>query len=73
MWKTRKREFGVIVERDEEGCFVARVPELPGCHTRARLLDKLIDRIRETMELCLEVAREVPATTEFIAAQRVTV
>ncbi|HSA00743.1 MAG TPA: type II toxin-antitoxin system HicB family antitoxin [Candidatus Paceibacterota bacterium] len=33
MRKTTQREFSVIVERDEEGYDVARVPELPGCHT----------------------------------------
>jgi len=26
------REFTVIIERDEEGFFVAEVPELKGCH-----------------------------------------
>ena len=42
MRKTAKREFSVIVERDEKGYYVASVPELPGCHTQARSLDKLI-------------------------------
>ena len=68
-----KREFSVIVERDAEGYYVASVPELPGCHTQARSLDKLIVRIREAIELCLEVARDFQVTTEFIAVQRVTV
>ncbi len=27
--------FNVIVERDEEGFYVATVPELRGCHTQA--------------------------------------
>jgi predicted RNase H-like HicB family nuclease len=73
MRKTAKREFSVIVERDEDGYYVASVPELPGCHTQARSLDKLIERIREAIELCLEVERGVPTGTEFIGVQRVTV
>jgi predicted RNase H-like HicB family nuclease len=73
MRKTGKREFSVIVERDEEGYYVASVPVLPGCHTQARSLDKLIQRIREAIELCLEVERDVRGTTEFIGVQRVTV
>ena len=73
MRRIRKREFSVIVERDEEGYYVASVPELPGCHTQARSLDKLIDRVREAIELCLEVDRNVRATTEFIGVQRVAV
>ena len=73
MRKNSRREFSVIVERDEEGYYVASVPELAGCHTQARSLDKLIERIREAIELCLEVEGDVRATTEFIGVQRVTV
>ncbi len=55
MRKTRQREFSVVVHRDEEGYYVASVPELRGCHTQARSLDKLMVRVREAIELCLEV------------------
>ena len=73
MRRTSKREFSVIVERDEEGYYVASVPELPGCHTQARSLDKLMERVREAIELCLEVERDVRATSEFVGVLRVTV
>ena len=73
MRKGQKREFSVIVERDEEGNSVASVPELPGCHTQARSLDKLMERVREAIQLCLEVEREVPPPTEFISVQRIAV
>ena len=49
------REFSVVIERDEEGYYVASVPVLPGCHTQARSLDELMDRVREAIALCLEV------------------
>ena len=54
------REFDVVVERDEEGYYVASVPALRGCHTQAQSLDTLMSRIEETIELCLEV--EGPTT-----------
>ena len=73
MPKNGKREFSVIVERDEQGYYVATVPALRGCHTQARSLDKLIERIREAIALCLEVEQDNRATTEFIGVQRVTV
>ena len=73
MRKNSRREFNVVVERDEEGCYVASVPALPGCHTQARSLDKLMERIREAIELCLEVESESATATEFIGVQRVTV
>jgi predicted RNase H-like HicB family nuclease len=73
MSKSKKHEFSVIVERDQEGYYVASVPELRGCHTQARSLDKLVERVREAIELCLEVERDTPATTEFIGVQRIAV
>jgi hypothetical protein len=28
------RAFDVVIERDEEGFYVASIPALPGCHTQ---------------------------------------
>ena len=47
--------FDVIIERDSDGYYVASVPALPGCHTQAKSLDTLMQRVREAIELCLEV------------------
>ncbi|MCH8156748.1 MAG: type II toxin-antitoxin system HicB family antitoxin [Nitrospinae bacterium] len=49
------RDFNVIIERDSEGFFVASVAELPGCHTQAKSLDRLMKRIKEAIDLYLEV------------------
>jgi predicted RNase H-like HicB family nuclease len=70
---TMKREFSVIIERDSEGYYVATVPELTGCHTQARSLDKLQGRIKEAIELCLEVERGDVGSSEFIGVQRIAV
>jgi predicted RNase H-like HicB family nuclease len=47
-----KKEFNVIIEEDADGFFVASVPELHGCHTQAKSLEVLWERIREAIELC---------------------
>jgi predicted RNase H-like HicB family nuclease len=52
---------------------VASVSELPDCHAQPRSLDKLIERVREAIELCLEVGTRYSLTTEFIGVQRVSV
>jgi predicted RNase H-like HicB family nuclease len=67
------RDFSVVIERDEEGFFVASVPALPGCHTQARSLDELMERVREAIALCLEVESEQGGQLEFVGVQRVTV
>jgi len=67
------RQFDVIVEQDSEGYYVATVPALPGCHTQARSLDVLRDRIVEAIELCLEVQDHEPPLLDFVGVQRVKV
>jgi predicted RNase H-like HicB family nuclease len=49
-----KKEFNVIIEKDEGGYYVATVPALKGCHTQAKSLDELMERTKEAIELCLE-------------------
>lgn len=67
------RAFNVIIERDAEGYYVASVPELSGCHTQAKSLDTLMKRIREAIELCLEVQNEETIPQEFVGVQQVWV
>ncbi|SJM95438.1 conserved hypothetical protein [Crenothrix polyspora] len=66
-------DFDVIVEKDSAGYFIASVPALPGCHTQAKSLDELMERIREAIELCLEVQGETPEPLTFIGIQRISV
>lgn len=67
------REFNVIIEKDEDGYFVASVPALRGCHTQAKSLDVLMMRIQEAIELCLEVEEPIPVSSEFVGVQRIAV
>lgn len=60
------KHYDVIVERDSDGILVGSVPALPGCHTQARTLDELMERMREAIELCLEVGGETQETVEFV-------
>ncbi|MFH1118061.1 MAG: type II toxin-antitoxin system HicB family antitoxin [Pseudomonadota bacterium] len=65
--------FNVLIERDEEGYYVAAVPELRGCHTQARSLDTLMERVREAIDLCLEEQGYPVSSSEFVGVQRITV
>lgn len=66
-----KIEFNVVIERDEDGYFVASVPALRGCHTQAKSLDVLMKRVKEAIELCLEV--QEPVSNQFVGVQRVAI
>ncbi len=68
-----KREFNVVIEVDSEGYYVGTVPELRGCHTQAKSLDVLMKRVKEAIELCLDVEGAPEKSTRFIGMQKVTV
>ncbi len=58
-----------MIERDEDGFYIASIPELPGCHTQARSIDKLMSRIKEAAELYLEATGAKPTESEFVGIQ----
>jgi predicted RNase H-like HicB family nuclease len=64
--------FTVLVEQDEDGYFVATVPELRGCHTQAKSLDVLMRRVAEAIALCL-IDSPRRARRTFVAVQQVQV
>ncbi len=66
------KEFSVVIEQDAEGYYVASVPALHGCHTQAKSLDLVMERIREAIELCLEVQGEDFESLNFVGVQKVT-
>jgi len=68
-----KREYTVIIEQDEEGYYVAEVPEMDGCHTQAKSLDELMERVRETIELCREASETKRPRKHLIGVQRIAV
>ena len=67
------RQFDVVIERDEDGYYIVSVPQIPGCHTQARSLDELTQRIREAIELRLDVEDISSQNLEFVGVQRVTI
>jgi predicted RNase H-like HicB family nuclease len=69
--ESKPREFGVIIERDANRYYVATVPELRGCHTRAKSLDKLMERIREAIFVCLNAQGQPTNDPQFIGIQRI--
>ena len=60
-----------IIERDEDGYYIATVPALQGCHTQAKTLKTLWKRLDEVVRLCL--AEEKPAKMEFIGVQEIEI
>lgn len=68
-----RREYNAIIKEDADGFFIATVPELKGCHTQAKSLDALMKRVREAIELCLEVEGSGSPGAKFIGVQRIAI
>ena len=65
------REFTAIIERDARGFYVASVPTFRGCHSQAGSLDELITRVKEAIELCIEVQGGAGDALDFVGVQQV--
>ena len=50
--------FPVIIEKDQDGYYLGKVPSLRSCYTQAKTLPELYKRLKEVVSLCLEVERE---------------
>ena len=59
--KGPQKQFKVVIERDEDGFYIADVPALPGCHTQAKTLVELQKNVRDVIRLCLAEAKTNPA------------
>ena len=56
--KRKVYEFDVVILEDEDGGYVALVPELPGCHTQGDSIDELLANTKEAIQLYLETLIE---------------
>ena len=60
-----------IIELDEDGYYVADVPALPGCHTQAKSLDELKERVLEAIRLYLDEVGTFTEKSRFIGVQQI--
>ncbi|BBO85692.1 type II toxin-antitoxin system HicB family antitoxin [Desulfosarcina ovata] len=60
----------VIIEKDEEGYYVAEVPALPGCFSQGKTEKEAIANIKEAIEGWLEV---MEAKSPFVPEHAIAV
>ena len=67
-----KKDFYVVVEKDEDGFFVGEVPQLRACYAQGQTTDELLVNMQEVIALCLEDELEaIEEMPEFIGVQKV--
>ena len=52
-------KFTVVVERDEDGFYVASAPLLQGCYTQGETYEEALDNIKDAIRLHIEARQEV--------------
>jgi predicted RNase H-like HicB family nuclease len=66
-------KYIVIIEKDEDGLLVAKVPDLPGCATEGKTKRELMTNIKEAIQAYLKALKEhgdpVPIETVQISVK----
>ena len=65
--------FLVVIEQDEDGVYVAKVPDIPGCYTQGKTVDQVLERIREAIEVCIEAEDGDYEPLKFVGVQQIEV
>ena len=71
--KKKVHEFTVVLEQDEDGWIVAKVPELQGCYTQGKTVTQAMERIKEAIQVCLDSEKFELPNTKFVGLQKVQV
>ncbi|MCK4385248.1 MAG: type II toxin-antitoxin system HicB family antitoxin [candidate division Zixibacteria bacterium] len=51
-------KFIVVIEKDEDGMFVAECPAIPGCVSQGKTEREALENIKDAIKQCLEVRAE---------------
>lgn len=45
--------YVVVIELDEDGIYVVKVPDISGCYTQGKTVEEVMTRIKEAIQVCL--------------------
>ncbi|MBU2589682.1 MAG: type II toxin-antitoxin system HicB family antitoxin [Nanoarchaeota archaeon] len=66
--------YTVVIEQDEDGVYIAKVPDISGCYTQGKTVEEAIERIREAVQVCLEADKsDLYEPLKFIGIQQIEV
>ncbi len=52
-------KYTVVVERDEDGMYIAYCPALQGCYTQGKTYEEVMKNIKEAIELHIEARKDL--------------
>lgn len=65
----------VLIEQDEDGIYVAKVPDIPGCYTQGNTIAQAMERIEEAIHACIDAGEDLAdiMPMKFIGLQQVEI
>ncbi len=51
-------KFKILIEKDEDGAYIVKVPDLPGCATEGRTKKEALKNAREAIQAYLEALKK---------------
>ncbi len=54
-----KYRFTIVVERDEDGVYVASCPAIQGCYTQGDTYEEAVENLKDAITLHIEARRQV--------------
>ncbi len=55
----RKYKFRIIVERDEDGMYIAECPSLRGCYSQGATLEEALENVKDAIRLHIEARQSL--------------
>ncbi|HEX9845123.1 MAG TPA: type II toxin-antitoxin system HicB family antitoxin [Candidatus Nitrosotenuis sp.] len=67
----KEKIYTVLIEQDEDGIYVAKVPDIIGCHTQAKSVSEVMERIKEAIQACSK--NESVEPLKFVGIQQIQI
>ena len=65
--------YPLLIEQEENGIYVAKVPDIHGCCTQGKTVEQAMERIKEAIEVCLEAEKATYPPLKFVGVQQIEV
>ena len=69
----KPKVFTVLIEQDDDGMYVAKVPDITGCYTQGKTVEQAMERIKEAIQVCLEAEKAEYPPLKFVGVQQVEI
>jgi predicted RNase H-like HicB family nuclease len=66
-----RHSITILIEQGEDGKYIATAPALKSCYTQADSIPQVLEKIKEVIELCLEVEADILPLPKFIGIQQI--